>query len=40
MIALLITGVIALSGAVVLAASVLSWLVLRNTGVNWMFEGG
>jgi hypothetical protein len=39
-IAILITGVIALASAVVLAGSVLSWLVLRSTGVNWMFEGG
>jgi hypothetical protein len=36
--ALMIAG-IALIGAVTFAGSVLTWLLVRNTGVNWMFQG-
>lgn len=36
--ALIIAG-IALIGAVTFAGSVLTWLLVRNTGVNWMFQG-
>jgi hypothetical protein len=36
--AFLIAG-IALMGAVTFAGSVLTWLLVRNTGVNWMFQG-
>ena len=34
----LIVGGIALVGAVVFAGSVAAWLMLRNTGVDWMFS--
>jgi hypothetical protein len=36
--AFLIAG-IALMGAITFAGSVLTWLLVRNTGVNWMFDG-
>jgi len=35
--AMLIAG-IALMGAITFAGSIASWLLLRNTGVNWMFQ--
>jgi hypothetical protein len=38
MAAILTAGLVALTGALVLAGSLLSWLLLRNTGVDWMFQ--
>jgi hypothetical protein len=35
----LIIAVIALTGAVTFAGSILMWLLVRNTGVGWMFQG-
>jgi hypothetical protein len=35
----LILGVIALTGAFTFAGSILMWLLVRNTGVGWMFQG-
>jgi hypothetical protein len=35
--AMIIAG-IALIGALTFAGSVATWLLLRNTGVNWMFQ--
>jgi hypothetical protein len=37
--AALIIGGIALTGAITFVGSLASWLLLRNTGVNWMFQG-
>jgi hypothetical protein len=37
--AALIIGGLAMIGALTFAGTVLSWLLLRNTGVNWMFQG-
>lgn len=34
----ILLGGIALAGAVLFAGSIWSWLVLRNTGVSWMFS--
>jgi hypothetical protein len=36
--AFIIAG-IALIGAFTFAGSALTWLLVRNTGVNWMFQG-
>jgi hypothetical protein len=36
--AAIIIGGLALLGALTFAASVATWLLLRNTGVNWMFQ--
>lgn len=33
-----ILGGIALTGAVLFAGTIFSWLILRNTGFNWMFS--
>ena len=33
-----IAGMIAFTGAVTFAGSVVIWLLVRNTGVNWMFQ--
>ena len=38
MVMMLIAVLIAFTGALTFAGSVLAWLVLRNTGVNWMFQ--
>jgi hypothetical protein len=35
---ILIAGMIAVTGAVTFAGSVVIWLLVRNTGVNWMFQ--
>lgn len=35
----LIIGMIALIGALTFAGSVAIWVLLRNTGVGWMFHG-
>lgn len=35
----LIAGFIAITGAVLVAGSAWTWLVVRTTGVNWMFPG-
>jgi hypothetical protein len=35
--ALIIVG-IAATGAIVFAGSILMWMSVRNTGVNWMFQ--
>jgi DNA-binding helix-hairpin-helix protein with protein kinase domain len=37
--AALIIGGMALIGAITLVGSLASWILLRNTGVNWMFQG-
>jgi hypothetical protein len=37
--AALIIGGIALIGAITLIGSLASWILMRNTGVNWMFQG-
>jgi hypothetical protein len=34
-----IVGGIALIGALTFVGSLLTWLLVRNTGVNWMFQG-
>ena len=34
----LIAGMIAFTGAVTFAGSIVIWLLVRNTGVNWMFQ--
>jgi len=34
----LIIGGIALLGAITFVASIATWLLVRNTGVNWMFQ--
>ena len=35
----LIAVTIAFTGAVTFCGSVVTWLLIRNTGVNWMFQG-
>ena len=34
----LVVGGIALVGAVLFAGSIAAWLILRDTGVDWMFS--
>jgi hypothetical protein len=36
--ALIIAG-LAVTGAITFVGSLASWLLLRDTGVNWMFQG-
>jgi hypothetical protein len=35
---ILMAGMIAFTGAVTFAGSIVIWLLVRNTGVNWMFQ--
>lgn len=35
----LVVGFIAATGALLVAGSLWTWLVVRTTGVNWMFPG-
>ena len=39
MVLVLFAGVIAFTGAVTFLGSIVTWLLVRNTGVNWMFQG-
>jgi hypothetical protein len=38
MVTILMAGMIAFTGAVTFAGSIVIWLLVRNTGVNWMFQ--
>jgi hypothetical protein len=38
MVTVLIAAIIALTGAITFFGSIATWLLVRNTGVNWMFQ--
>ncbi|HLK52731.1 MAG TPA: hypothetical protein VKU42_04700 [Candidatus Angelobacter sp.] len=38
MVPLFIAGVIAFTGAITFFGSIVTWLLVRHTGVNWMFQ--
>lgn len=38
MVTVLLAGVIAFTAAVTFLGSIVTWLLVRHTGVNWMFQ--
>lgn len=38
MVMMSIAVILAFTGALAVAGSLLTWLLIRNTGVNWMFQ--